>query len=643
MDPTLLQSSPFDFAESKYLGQQRTFSNSSYSTNDFTFPSRRPQSSLTSGTAGVALPANPSLDFNGSSLLNETPYHQSSQLLLSPPDSTTGSASAGGNPTASANTFTTLPKPFPSNACAPDHFSTAPPSVLSSNWPGSSMTLMERQQRVPPLSPPHSYNSANGIGSTFRSMGERIPQYSSTLHTQISQGPFPGGIRYQSNPYPARSSPAFPFPVQEGSYPGHNMSTHCPENQNTTRQDGPPFHETTVLHPVLTLRNQRLLPEIMASIQKGFFQVDRKWTCYRRNYFAVQCSFGFRNGIVDGPFYLNRNGSEELIHQFAVSITAKTAMTSNGESEARGLVQHTPKRDKATESVPGRHPIAPSPNHAVGPNGTYPSAGHVYGGPNHLHPGIMGPFSGFENPGTNSIPTSHTFERIQFQKATANNGKRRAQQQYFLVVVELSANIGRQSDENWVVIATKESDPMVVRGRSPGHYKDNGRRDSQASMDPDRGTGHGSDGHAGPLSSGSYGHTHTSMDWMGSHRQGGHFGGSSYRHAPASRYSPASLVSSSTLAGTPTEVEVSLCDSRTAKSSCTVSSDRSALTPLSEGSDDIMFSSLDREGTGRKRPFEDDGEGEHMRFPLPGPFTDSMTSLVDFSATPYSKLLCASS
>ncbi|ETI27501.1 hypothetical protein G647_09692 [Cladophialophora carrionii CBS 160.54] len=63
---------PFDFAD-KYLGQGRPFSNPAFSANDLSFSSRRPQSNLTSGTSGVALPANPSLDFNGNSLLSETP------------------------------------------------------------------------------------------------------------------------------------------------------------------------------------------------------------------------------------------------------------------------------------------------------------------------------------------------------------------------------------------------------------------------------------------------------------------------------------------------------------------------------------------------------------------------------------------
>jgi meiosis-specific transcription factor NDT80 len=141
-------------------------------------------------------------------------------------------------------------------------------------------------------------------------------------------------------------------------------------------------------------------------------------------------------------------------------------------------------------------------------------------------------------------PQSHTFERIQFQKATANNGKRRAQQQYFHVVVELFADVGRHGDPQWIKIATSQSHPMVVRGRSPGHYKDN-RRDSATSMDPDRGAGAGGDGPGGAPSLGSYlGPSHgrpSTMDWESTHRGSSQLGGS-YRHATED-YSPDSVTS----------------------------------------------------------------------------------------------------
>ncbi|KEF59828.1 uncharacterized protein A1O9_04676 [Exophiala aquamarina CBS 119918] len=415
------------------------------------------------------------------------------------------------------------------------------------------------------------------------------------------------------------------------------MSSSFHENTPRASQEGPLFGDTHVIYPVMNAHNQQLMPEISATIQKGFFQVEHKWTCYRRNYFAVACSFSFKSPLAEGPYYLNRNGQREMIHQFAVSISAKTASASNGESETRGLVQHTPKRDKATESVPGRHQISPMPHSNAGSNGVYHGSSSLYQGGQHIPSAIMSAYIGYDNGAANSVPTNHTFERIQFQKATANNGKRRAQQQYFLVVVELSASVARaRGDESWVVIATKESDPMVVRGRSPGHYKDNGRRDSESNMDPGRGSGPGGDGAPGGLALPPYGGGHSSMDWQSTQRQSGSYG-ASYRQAMKTEFSPAN-----TLAGTPTEAELSLSDSQTVKSSCTFSTEQSVMTPLSEASDEALFN-LDHHTESRKRPYEDEDEEDQLRFHHNAPFTDSISTLADLSATPWSKLLCAPS
>lgn len=60
-----------------------------------------------------------------------------------------------------------------------------------------------------------------------------------------------------------------------------------------------------------------------------------------------------------------------------------------------------------------------------------------------------------------------TFQRLQFRTATSNNGKRRTIQQYFVVI----ANVYAVTDKGVEVeVGRAESDPIAVRGRSPGHY-----------------------------------------------------------------------------------------------------------------------------------------------------------------------------
>ncbi|MCJ1328282.1 hypothetical protein MMC10_004958 [Thelotrema lepadinum] len=85
--------------------------------------------------------------------------------------------------------------------------------------------------------------------------------------------------------------------------------------------------------------------------------------------------------------------------------------------------------------------------------------------------------NGVEIPGQPISTTTHTFGRIQFKKATANNEKRRAAQQHFILRVELLAEVfpeGQQSP-TFIKVAQRRTCGIVVRGRSPGHYQDERR------------------------------------------------------------------------------------------------------------------------------------------------------------------------
>jgi len=73
----------------------------------------------------------------------------------------------------------------------------------------------------------------------------------------------------------------------------------------------------------------------------------------------------------------------------------------------------------------------------------------------------------------------HTFERVQFESATANNGQRRAAQQFFHLVITLHADIAPLNsngpngthEPRWMPVRHLFSHGVVVRGRSPTHYK----------------------------------------------------------------------------------------------------------------------------------------------------------------------------
>lgn len=262
----------------------------------------------------------------------------------------------------------------------------------------------------------------------------------------------------------------------------YNSSSYS-HSHHSVQVEAPPFHDTTILHQVINNTSHPVQLGIQAKIHKGFFQVDDKWTCYRRNYFSVTCSFNMQPLDPNATHYIQQGPGQhpEQIKGFAMSISA---VVSGSDNETRELVQHTPKRDKQSEKKPEKIHLQPYCPNVLGSNTG--SAGSIYG------LSQSGGSMQFDcNPqysmSNTQPPMQHTFERIQFQKATANNGKRRAQQQYYNLVVELYANVGK-SGSKWVLIATRRSDEMVVRGRSPGHYKD-ARRGSSASMGDDSGSG----------------------------------------------------------------------------------------------------------------------------------------------------------
>jgi meiosis-specific transcription factor NDT80 len=243
----------------------------------------------------------------------------------------------------------------------------------------------------------------------------------------------------------------------------------------------PPLHPTEVIHQLQTSDGQIIRPEIFGRIDKGFFIAENDWTCYRRNYFSLNCSYTLHPAIPNSSIHLvHHGGSSSQIAGFALSIAA---VVDGRDGKSTELIQHTPKRDKGPQVKPARISVAPRPPPTTGMYG----GDNGPGGPRSLYDSGFG-----QNP--NAPATEATFERIQFKNATANNGKRRAAQQYYHLLVELFADIGAQhTGERWIKIASRMSVPMVVRGRSPGHYQ-NERRGSNASTGPGGSGGSGGGG-----------------------------------------------------------------------------------------------------------------------------------------------------
>ncbi|KAK8010573.1 hypothetical protein PG990_009538 [Apiospora arundinis] len=205
--------------------------------------------------------------------------------------------------------------------------------------------------------------------------------------------------------------------------------------------------------------------EINGTIDKGFFLSEGEWTCYRRNYFSCICSYSLTPNYPGAAMHYTPNSSATHyeVFGFAMSISA---MVHESDTHTIDLVQHTPKRDKGPVSRPDRVELSPKPpQQTTHPLGTLYPDSH-----GHSHRLGVGGASGASTTAS-------------FKQATANNGKRRAAQQYYHLVVELHAHvgeIGRGVADQWMKVAHRKSAKMIVRGRSPGHYQSE-RRGSASS------------------------------------------------------------------------------------------------------------------------------------------------------------------
>lgn len=218
--------------------------------------------------------------------------------------------------------------------------------------------------------------------------------------------------------------------------------------------------------------------EINGTIDKGpFLSQEREWTCYRRNYLACVCSFALSPSYGNFPIQFTPanlstgNGRQSFqVLGFAMCISAVVA---DNEQHNIELVQHTPKRDKGPTGKPPKTLLAPRSGSTLHSSMTIYGDNTPLGNGRPIYTDAFGVQPGVSQP----IPTEHTFERIQFKQATQNNGKRRAAQQYYHLVVELWADVGSQANEQFIKVAFRKSAKMIVRGRSPGHYQ-NERRNS---------------------------------------------------------------------------------------------------------------------------------------------------------------------
>lgn len=423
-----------------------------------------------------------------------------------------------------------VPLPSPSPWCDPLDAAASPARACSY----SHVTSRSDANPTGLLPPPLRGSLAAGADAADRdysntaplSARSQLPPHAQPNHlyhyTDTPRAVHAGGLQHSGFAYPAMASTT-----------GPGYGTTAAECQNF------PWPELTVLAE-MTCEGTPVTPELHCKVEKGFFPstLDNKWTCYRRNYFSVTCHFTLTPSYDNARMYLKRNGSPEMIQALGMKLSAAVDGAGGKSIE---LVQHTPKRDngpktKIEVTKVSPHTPAGQNNHSISPNGVYtvpmgtfhptgvpqgpflplqdtpdPNATGVINNstgvptPQLSYASAYGPMTPHRHPLQPGQQTSHTFERVQFKQATANNGKRRASQQYFHLIVELYADVRKDGADNpnWVKVAHRVSDKIVVRGRSPSHYQNEGQH-GQAGRG---GSSSGANGYSG--SSGGHGGMNT--------------------------------------------------------------------------------------------------------------------------------------
>ncbi|KAL7950240.1 p53-like transcription factor [Trichoderma barbatum] len=273
---------------------------------------------------------------------------------------------------------------------------------------------------------------------------------------------------------PLRRLPLSPTPSPLNSYvaPAGRMEAGQFQNRPSAAAV-PPLMSVQTSGSLQYENGTQIKIDITGTVDKGFFLAEGEWTCYRRNYMTCACSYSLHPHYPNTAVHFIPPGSSQAYQVYGIYMSI-SAVVADNDQQSIELIQHTPKRDKGPTSKPEKVLLAPKnsvPSHHVGMyNDTLSASGaravyqDGYGG----------------GQGSVQPATEHTFERIQFKQATQNNGKRRAAQQYYHLMVELWADLGSQfgsqSADKYFKIAFRKSEKMIVRGRSPGHYQNEKRR-----------------------------------------------------------------------------------------------------------------------------------------------------------------------
>ena len=226
---------------------------------------------------------------------------------------------------------------------------------------------------------------------------------------------------------------------------------------DTIKVGTPKFSETKIKGDMRDAAGVHVLVNIDARfvVKKRAARQRAYWILYRRNYFSIQGSYSLKPPLDSSPdetLYLHRHNHKRKPIQ-ALFMCMRGVVEGEEGSEIKIVVFNAKRKPLHEGKEPP--PIAPQRMKPLTAGSTkyYESS------------------TGDRQDNMN-VPMNHTFHRNQFRAATQNNGARRTEQQFYHILLELKAEIIVDGLPRLFTVASRMSEPLVVRGRCPLSFKD---------------------------------------------------------------------------------------------------------------------------------------------------------------------------
>jgi meiosis-specific transcription factor NDT80 len=245
---------------------------------------------------------------------------------------------------------------------------------------------------------------------------------------------------------------------------------------------GPQFTPTVSLKTILNSHGSVVKPLLFPRIDRGFEIIENEWVGYKRNYFTLVSSFTFQ-GVRFEEFAGDRYhfsdlepDSTQTIMYFGIRLVAQCV----DDGSSVNLIQHTAKRDRGPQFTPPVHPAVPSrlPDHdiikeAANVRNTNKIArlNEVFFFDRHEHDHESFDISGLEHYPDEKIIKVARYERVQFS-ASINYKKPALSSKRFKLLFQLVGFTDMKKPEEFVVLAFRETPPLIIRGRSPSNYSE---------------------------------------------------------------------------------------------------------------------------------------------------------------------------